>query len=197
MAKRRRQRTAKRSRASVAEPATDLPCTLERLLSGTAAWPERVLMDVGDALRNGRTEQQHVDAADNDARLGVTFAPIDVVSCGFRFRAQPRRIGVREVAVYADQHCRSCHGQGWLSVQQMRPVGIKNGRKVMKAVAYERSCGCADKRYKEMHRLFLIDSARGEWIGLDGLTIEEVAADDATSGAEADDARNRADSAGV
>lgn len=145
------------------------------LLERTGAWPERMLVDVGAALQQGRTTEPTEDGATYDDCVGITYAPLDVESCGYRIVARPRRIGVREVARHAKPSCRRCHGLGYWAVQRRVQAGTdESGRKVMQDIAYEQSCACADERFKQQHTQFLIDSQLGEWIALDRLRITEA-----------------------
>lgn len=145
------------------------------LLERTGAWPEQMLVDVGVALQQSRTTEPTEEGATYDDCVGVTYAPLDVESCGYRIVARPRRIGVREVARYAKPSCRRCHGLGYWAVQRRVQAGTdESGCKVMQDIAYEQSCGCADERFKQQHQQFLIDSQLGEWIALDRLSIEPV-----------------------
>jgi hypothetical protein len=145
------------------------------LLERTAAWPERMLLDVGAALHEGRTAEPNEDGEDYDACVGISYAPLSVESCGYRVVALPRRIGVREVARYAKPSCRRCHGLGYWAVERRVQAGTdESGCKVMQDIAYEQSCDCADKHFKQQHGQFLIDSQLGEWIALDRLSIEPV-----------------------
>lgn len=147
--------------------------TCEDLLVGTGRWPEKILVDVGVELHAGRkAEPLDDDGLSYDDRVGVQYRPFDIETCGFRISAVPRRIGVREVAGYADDSCRSCHGRGYQSIERTAQVGVDPaGNKQMEVLRYEQSCDCADKRYKKKHPCFLIDSQLGEWIALDNLAI--------------------------
>ena len=154
-------------------------------MSGTGQWPERLLVDVGAELRAGRTAEPNESGETYDDCVGINYAPFDVQSCGFHISAVPRRIGVREVAAYANRSCKRCHGLGYWNVQRRMQTGTdESGCKVMQDVAYEQSCDCADKRYKAAHKLFLIDSQLGEWIQLDDLriTTAELASAEPVSG---------------
>ena len=142
------------------------------LLARTGAWPERVLVDVGVALHGGRTTAPSQDGDTYDDCVGVSYAPLDVETCGYRIVAKPRRIGVREVARYAKASCKRCHGIGYWAVQRTVQTGTdESGCKVMQDVAFEQSCSCADKRFKEKQPRMLIDSQLGEWIALDDLQV--------------------------
>ena len=131
-----------------------------------------MLVDVGAELHKGRTTEPNEAGETYDECVGISYALLDVESCGFRVSALPRRIGVREVAAYANGSCKRCHGLGYWNVERRVQTGMDEaGCKIMQDVAYEQSCGCAEKRYKDEHRLFLIDSQLGEWIGLDNLNV--------------------------
>jgi hypothetical protein len=137
-----------------------------------------MLVDVGAALHEGRTTAPTQDGETYDDCVGIAYAPLIVETCGYRITAMPRRIGVREVAAYAKSSCRRCYGRGYWAVERRVTTGRDdNGCKLMQDIAYEQSCDCADKRYKDEHRLFLIDSQLGEWIALDALQIEALPAD--------------------
>jgi len=172
----RQVRSGRHGRKSV-DPPSNTPSTdvtVEVLLAGTSNWPEGLLVEVGAGLMGNRSVQPS-DTGDYDDRIGIHYRAIDVKWGGFRIRANPRRIGVREVARHAYPSCRKCHGMGWWSVSRLVEVGRdEDGVKRMQEFCYEQSCGCAEKRYKLANPLFLIDSKLGEWIGLDGLIIEEV-----------------------
>lgn len=153
-------------------PASDY--TAAELLESTGNWPERILIAIGQDLHAGRKVEPK-ESDDYDEAIGVSYTPFDVEIEGFRIRANPRRIGVREVAAYADQSCRRCHGRGfWVMTRRAEAGRDETGCKVMQDLAYEQSCGCADRRYKERFRQVLIDSQLGEWIALDQLSIAPV-----------------------
>lgn len=145
------------------------------LLARTGAWPERILVDVGVALHEGRTTALTDEGETYDDCVGVDYAPLDVETCGYRIVAKPRRIGVREVAEYASASCKRCHGLGYWAVQRTVQTGTdESGCKVMQEIAYEQSCGCADKQYRDRHPRMLIDSQLGEWIALDDLRVTDA-----------------------
>lgn len=148
--------------------------TAAELLDSTGNWPDRMLIAVGQDLHAGRKVEPK-ESDDYDEAVGVTYQPFNVEVDGFRIQANPRRIGVREVAAYADPSCRRCHGRGyWVMTRRAEAGKDEAGRKVMQDLAYEQSCGCADKRYKARFRQVLIDSQLGEWIALDRLCITPV-----------------------
>lgn len=149
--------------------------TLDALRECTGNWTTDVLIVVGGALLDGRTVAVDEQASTYDDTIQIRFKPLDVEACGFRFRAQPRRISVGEVAKYAKPSCKSCKGQGKWSVTRKIEAGKDDrGRKVMRDIEYEQSCSCADRRYKDVHKHFVVDSSLGEWVQLDGLRIDHV-----------------------
>lgn len=151
--------------------------TAGMLMERTGSWPEKLLIEVGAAIHKGRTTEPNEAGATYDDCVGIGYAPLDVESCGYRVVATPRRIGVREVAAYAASSCKRCYGLGYWAVQRRVPTGHDEvGRKVMQDIAYEQSCQCADRRFKEQHPTMLVDSQLGEWIALDGLQITELTA---------------------
>lgn len=148
--------------------------TAEQLLASTGCWPERILVDVGVDLHGGR-QVETCEGETYDDSVGVCYAPLETETCGFRIRAKPRRIGVREVARYANGSCRVCHGLGYHAVTRRTMVGRDEaGNKQMQDLRYEQSCSCADRRYKQEFPRTLIDSQLGEWIALEELVIERV-----------------------
>jgi len=165
------------------------------LLASTVNWPDKMLAEVGIELREGRKVQPIVEDTEGlsyDECIGIHYAPINRLSCGFRIKSKPRRIGVREVAKYALPGCKTCHGVGWWSVSRDTVVGADEvGRKLINAMEYEQSCPCAEQNYQQQNKHFLIDSQNGEWIALDDLTIE-VEGDDVQSPGADDELRGDA-----
>lgn len=146
-------------------------------MASTAAWPERILVDVGARLRDGRTTMPLEPAEDRtyDDCVGVRYAPLEIETSGFRISATPRRVGVRDVATYAKSGCSKCHGLGYWSVQRRAVADVDEaGRKVMQDLEYEQSCTCAERRYLEAFQNILVDSQLGEWIALDDLIVSEA-----------------------
>jgi|GEM_PF-6007935 len=161
--------------------------TCEQLLESTGCWPELMLVDVGTELHAGRSAEPLADEQlSYDDCIGVAYRPFTIETCGFRISAEPRRIGVREVASVADRSCKRCHGLGYWPVERRVQAGTDMaGNKQMQDVRFEQSCSCADGRYKRQNRRFLIDSQLGEWIALDRLTIERLSEEE-TSGSMVD-----------
>ena len=162
--------------------------TADELRRDTGKWSDEMLIAVGRDLHEGRTVDSIVEGDDRydesmsyDDQIGIRYRALDVVVEGYRIIAKPRRIGTDEVSGYAKPSCKRCHGLGRFNVRR-RAEHSKDeiGRKVMQDVEYVQTCGCADKRYKERNRLFLIDSQLGEWIHLHDLVICEPGGDDAT-----------------
>lgn len=146
-------------------------------MDSTADWPERILVDVGVRLRDGRTTAPLEPSEDRtyDDCVGVTYGPLEVETSGFRISATPRRIGVREVAGYGKPGCSRCHGLGYRAVRRRVVADVDEaGNKVMQDLEYEQSCGCAERRYLETFRNVLVDSQLGEWIALDDLIVSEA-----------------------
>jgi hypothetical protein len=148
------------------------------LLASTNVWPERMLLDVGEQLRRGR--QASVQEGETyDEQLAIEYAPINVETCGFRILANPRRIGVREVAKHAKPNCRQCKGIGYWPVTRSARTGTDDsGNKVMQKLEFEATCKCADRRYREKFPRILIDSQNGEWIALEDLSVTHAEASD-------------------
>lgn len=161
------------------EPPEEKEPTVERLMEYTGNWPMKILGDVGRELHDGRkvdpiTEDEAPDLT-YDERIGITYAPLDIETQGFRIIAKPRRIGVREVAKYAKPSCKRCHGVGFQKREQTQITGrSKMGQKIMEPFSYDASCPCADREFQKVIKHMLIDSQLSEWIMLDDLTIEEV-----------------------
>lgn len=151
--------------------------TAAELMASTGCWPEQILIDVGVKLRDGRQTAplEEQDGRSYDDCVGVSYAGLEVETCGFRITATPRRIGVREVAEYAKPSCTRCHGVGYWAVTRRAVADTDElGNKVMQDLEYEQSCGCADRNYRERFPRILVDSQLGEWIALDNLMISEA-----------------------
>ena len=157
-------------------PGEDL--TAEKLLENTGNWPDRLLIEVGQKLHEGRKimplSEDEAPGVSYDKRTGITYAPLDIESCGFHIKALPRRIGTDEVASHAKSSCRHCFGVGKWKVRRTMEIGRNNGAKLMNPVEYELTCRCAEKKYKQLHKQFLVDSQLGEWISLDALEITKA-----------------------
>ncbi len=155
------------------------PLTVESILESTGHWTDRLLITVGTALHDGRAvepilegDERYNEDLSYDDLVGITYAPLDCEADGFRITARPRRIGVREVAGMANPSCRQCYGRGYFNITRAQAVGLEpGGRKIMQDFQYEKSCGCAEKRYKAEHKHFVIDSQLGEWIAFDDLAV--------------------------
>jgi len=154
--------------------------TVESLLESTGNWPEQILIAVGIEIHKGRrvTPTNPDDApvgATYDDLVGITYGPIDAQAHGFRVRADCRRIGTSVVAKSAKSSCKTCHGAGKWTVKRTSAIGRDEaGRKIMNPYEYVQVCTCAERRFKDQNKHFLIDSQYGEWIALDNLTIEKV-----------------------
>ncbi len=154
--------------------------TVESLFEKTGNWPDKMLIDVGEAMHRGRTiepilEEEAPEGSTYDDRVGIQYAPLEVDTCGFHLTAKPRRIGVREVASHAKSSCKRCNGVGRWKVTRQQEQGRDNiGQKIMQPVEYEQACSCAESRYKKEHKNFLADTQLGEWIALDELEITKL-----------------------
>ena len=153
--------------------------TVEMLLEKTGNWPIQMLIDTGQKLHEGRQvmpipESEAPPDTPYDNRTGISYTPLDVVTCGFHIKALPRRIGTREVACYAKSSCRRCKGVGHGKVTRMAEIGRNNGAKMMQPCEYEVTCRCAEENFKKKNPRFLIDSQLGEWISLDAIEITKV-----------------------
>lgn len=157
--------------------------TAEKLADSTGSWPDDLLMAASEQLRRGRKvlpvdQEAAPSGATYDDLAGITYAPLDVTACGFRIKATVRRIGTTEVATYANKSCKKCHGLGKWGISRTSPVGRDDvGRKILNSYEYIQACPCAERRYKDAHRNFLINpqgSGSSEWIALDDLTVEKV-----------------------
>lgn len=154
--------------------------TVESLFEKTGNWPDKMLIDVGEAMHRGRTiepilEEEAPEGSTYDDRIGIQYAPLKIETCGFHITAKLRRIGVGEVATYAKSSCRVCKGIGRWKVTRMQEHGRDDiGRKIMQPVEYEQACSCAESRYKKKHKNFLVDTQLGEWIALDELEITKL-----------------------
>lgn len=154
---------------------------IEQLRAGTRYWTERMLVQVGRQLHEGRvvTPDQHPTTDPEypegfDEGWDITFEPIHVEVDGVRIVAKPRRIGVREVAAYAKTGCRRCHGVGYFRARQRRKVLGPSGQPGFEDFEFEKTCTCAEKRYTAEHPLMVADTQMGEWIALDDLHIDPV-----------------------
>lgn len=153
--------------------------TAAELMASTGDWPDRVLIDVGMQLRDGRkcAPLEELEGRSYDDCVGISYAPLQVETNGFRITASPRRIGVREVAQYAKPSCKRCYGKGYWAVKRRAVADVdETGNKVMQDLEYEQSCPCADQNYRQHFPLILVDSQLGEWIALDDLIVTEAAA---------------------
>lgn len=155
--------------------------SIDQLRESTFNWPERMLMDLGQALHDGRkvspvAESEAPTDATYDDRVGITYSPIDIETCGYHITANPRRVGVREVAALADKSCKCCHGVGYWKTTKTQNAGLDEfGRKVIQDFEYEQSCDCADQAFKEKHKAtVLVDSQFGEWIFFEDLVFEKL-----------------------
>jgi hypothetical protein len=153
--------------------------SLDTLRTDTGAWPEEMLVALGQALHDGRTAELVEGVEDHapyDDAHRISYAPVDFVALGVRVRADPRRVGVTEVARYAKSGCRTCYGRGYLRIKRRMSVGpAALGAQRLRDFEYDATCGCADKRYKARNKRVVIDSQLGEWIALENLTVEPEA----------------------
>lgn len=166
--------------------------TVEKLLEKTGNWPVQMLIDVGQKLHEGRKvmpipEDEAPPDTPYDNRIGISYAPLDLVTNGFHIKATPRRIGTREVGGFADSSCRRCHGVGYWKVTRMTEIGRNNGVKLMNPCEYEVTCRCAEESFKKKNTHFLIDSQLGEWIALDALEITNATVEETNAGPQSTD----------